>query len=345
MEKIGGVEQVRFIVIGCLGSMGRRRIRCLKALGYTDIIGYDIVDYKSANADCWYTDMSEEMESFLKNPANNKPVNAVIVSTPPLSKQKYIDMANKYNAPCFCEADIAAYDGQYYPSRTMIFHPAIRKIKALLDENALGKLYAFAYHCGNHIEDWHPGCDKTTYYAMQKATGGCKEIFAFELSWLSWLFGDPADAKGFIDKKLDDSDISADDVYSAAVKFDSSITGTILIDIVSRPAIRELRIVGEKGTLEWNWNDSKVFIKHAAYAKSIPYERGIAAQGYNENICEQMYVDETKAFIDAVKPKTAAMANGLYAKGILNPRKLYEYPYALEEERKIFDMLRRVEKC
>ena len=31
---------MKCLVIG-LGSMGKRRIRCLKALGYTDITGYD----------------------------------------------------------------------------------------------------------------------------------------------------------------------------------------------------------------------------------------------------------------------------------------------------------------
>ena len=31
---------MKFLVIG-LGSMGKRRIRCLKALGFNDILGFD----------------------------------------------------------------------------------------------------------------------------------------------------------------------------------------------------------------------------------------------------------------------------------------------------------------
>ncbi len=32
---------LKFLVIG-LGSMGKRRIRCLQSLGHTDMIGFDI---------------------------------------------------------------------------------------------------------------------------------------------------------------------------------------------------------------------------------------------------------------------------------------------------------------
>jgi len=32
---------MKFLIIG-LGSMGKRRIRCLKIIGFNDIIGYDL---------------------------------------------------------------------------------------------------------------------------------------------------------------------------------------------------------------------------------------------------------------------------------------------------------------
>ena len=186
-------------------------------------------------------------------------------------------------------------------------------------------------------------------------------MFCFELSWLSYLFGNPVDAKGMIDKKLDDPDITADDVYSAVVKFGkketrfmvskdadievkkgfikvnsleeikpvqliaNTITGTILIDIVSRPAIRELRIVGEKGTLKWNWNDSFISIETADGAKvTHGYDKGNAAEGYNANICEQMYENELANWIAAIQGKE-------------------KYLYSKEEEEACIKMLKKVE--
>jgi len=341
---------MRFVIIGALGSMGRRRIRNLKALGYTDLIGYDMIDYKKAKPDCWYTDMLDEVEDFIENPADEYPnVDAIIVSVPPLQKQKYIDLGNKYNVPVFCEADVTEYSGSYYSSATLRHHSAIQKIRELLDAGTLGNIYTFTYHMGQSIYDWHPGCDMKTYYAAQKESGACREMFCFELSWLSYLFGTPVDVRGLIDKKLNDPDITADDVYATTVKFSQntfetdrtgcindtdfitghlktySVTGTMLIDIVSRPAIRELRIAGEKGTLKWNWNDNCIKIEHASGAiLPILYKRGKAADGYNQNICEEMYQNELANFIDAIQGKA-------------------QYLFGKEDEKAVMSMLKKVE--
>ena len=322
------------LIIG-LGSMGQRRIRCLQALGHTDIIGYDINTEAAMKVTAKYNiQYVRELSELCKNKSD-----AIIISVPPLLKQKYIDFANNENIPCFCEADIQTYSGDYYPSSTMRFNPAIRKIKELLDNGTLGNVYTFTYHCGNHIADWHPGANMKTYYAAQKETGACMEMFCFELSWLSCLFGTPADAKGLIDKKLNDTDISADDVYATAVKFNKevpvqhglwvghaneSIAGIVLIDIVSRPAIRELRIVGENGTLSWNWNNSYITINTSnGLTVTYGYDKGQAAEGYNANICEDMYIDEIANYINSIQGKET-------------------YAYSKAEEEQVIEMLNKI---
>lgn len=213
---------MKFLVIGCLGSMGRRRIRGLKALGYTDIIGYDVVDYKIAKPDCWYTDMLDEVENFLENPTGDTKIDGVIVSVPPLKKQPYIDMAARHNAPCFAEADITTYPYNYCPSSTMRFHPAVVKIKELIDNGTLGKIYSFTYHHGSHLSDWRPKGFSPEYYAAKKESSACREMFCFEMSWLSYLFGMPVDAKGYVGKMLNMENVTADDCYSTAVKFEKA---------------------------------------------------------------------------------------------------------------------------
>jgi hypothetical protein len=305
--------------------MGRRRIRNLKALGYTDIVGYDIVDYEKAKPDCWYTDMLDETENFLENPTGTyKKVDAIIVSAPPLQKQKYIDLANKYNVACFTEADVTEYTGNYYSSATLRHHPAIQKIKELLDGGELGKVYTFTYHMGQSLYDWHPNCNMKTYYAAQKESGACREMFCFEMSWLSYLFGDLKCCTGVIDRKLNDIDISADDVYCSCLRF-KNVTGTVLIDVVSRPAIRELRIVCECGFIEWNWNDDCIFIRRANEQDGIiSFDKGTAAEGYHPAITEKMYEEEIKNFVAAIQGKE-------------------QYLYSREEEKQVIKMLEMFE--
>lgn len=332
---------MRFLIVGIGGSMGSRRCRNLQALGYTDIYGYDFDNKKQVDTCKKYGVHLLEYEEFWNEALDSYNFDAMFVCVPPTKKLEFIKAGNVCEVPVFCEADVQTYDANYQSSSTLRHHPAIRKIKESLDNGTLGKVYTFTHHCGNHIADWHPGADMKTYYAAQKETGACREMFCFELSWLSYLFGDPVDAKAFIDKKLNDPDISADDVYATAVKFskevpaqhglwvghaNESITGTVLIDIVSRPAIRELRIVGEKGTILWNWDNDYIQLSVPnAEDIHIHYERGRAAEGYNKNIPEFMYEQEMKNWIESLQGKA-------------------EYLYSREDEKAVISMLRKVEE-
>lgn len=329
---------MRFLIIGIGGSMGQRRCRNLQSLGYTDIYGTDNNVAKGLKSCEKYN--INFIPPFGKDGLVGCKPDVIIISTPPLTKEGLIFMANYNNMPCFCEADVKIYPGDYTASATMRFHPAIQKMKGIIDSGKLGQIYTFTHHCGNHIEDWHPGANKKTYYAMTKEAGGCKEIFPFELSWLSYLFGTPIDCAGMVDKKLNDVDIKADDVYSTVVRFQNEkaedygfrvwpklfhTIGTILIDIVCRPAIRELRIVAEKGTLLWNWDNSFISIDFADGTHAIHgYDKGKAAEGYNQNICEFMYEQEIKNWIESIQSKA-------------------KYLYSREEEKACIDMLKKVE--
>jgi predicted dehydrogenase len=349
-NKRNGMEDCMKILIIGLGSMGKRRIRCLKSLNENDIWGFDESD-KTAQAVYHEYEINVcSRRRDLKNWILEYEFDAMLVCTPPTMKDLYIELANENSIPVFCEADIQAYEGEYYPSRTLIYHPAIKKIRELLKAKELGTIYTFNYHLGQHLRDWHKGADYKKYYAAQEKTGACKEMFCFEVAWLSWLFGEATDAKGFISKNMNDEEITADDVYAAVVKFerkvadwkwyqmayssiyDDAVTGTVLIDIVSRPAIRELRIVGQYGTMTWNWKDDFIHIVTDKKDVVERFDKGQAAAGYNENIPEQMYIDEVKAFLH-----DAAGKKSIYT---YQP----EYDYSKHEEARILEMLRRVEE-
>jgi predicted dehydrogenase len=303
----------------------------LKALGYNNFTVWDVTDK---------TAIDEVVQTYEPD--------CMIVSSPPKTKGKYIALASKLGIPVFCEADIVSYtEGTYCPSCSLIYHPGIQKIHELLDNKALGKLYTFTYHQGMHLRDWRPaGFNFKGYYAAEL---GAKEMFCFELSWLSYLFGTPENCAGFVDKKLNDPDISADDIYAASVKFNKqtfqtdnigdingvsfirghafqeSIVGTVLIDILSRPATRSLVIIGSEGAIKWNWNDSFISIETADGLKETHgYDKGKAAPGYNENIPELMYENELANWILAIQGKE-------------------QYLFSKEDEKAVMNMLEKIE--
>src|SRR4051794_12430492 len=99
------------LVIG-LGSMGRRRIRCLHALGVQDIVGFDTrPDRLSVEG---VTCVSELPSGSFE---------ARLICTSPESHTRYMDGLT----PCFVEHGVEQVHGfgsHVYPSCTMLFSDA-----------------------------------------------------------------------------------------------------------------------------------------------------------------------------------------------------------------------------
>lgn len=319
---------MKFLVIG-LGSMGKRRIRNLKALGESDIFGFDIQkqrceevlnDYKIQIVDSININVIKDFD-------------VLFVCTSPAEHAKYINLAIDGNKHCFVEASVVCdglheladrvekTDLKIYASCTLRFHPAIKKIKKLIEEGKIGKLSNFSYHSGQYLPDWHPWEDIRDYYVSKKETSGCREIVPFELTWLNDIFGNVDKITGIYGKTID-LVVDIDDVYALAIKYKSGIIGTLLVDVVSRFAIRQIIINGDKGQISWNWNAD--IIEHynadSNQWESHEVKRGMSAVGYNNNIIEEMYIDEVSAFLNAIRnqlPVKNSLRDDIYTLGCL----------------------------
>ena len=136
---------MKFLVIG-LGSMGKRRIRCLKSLGYSNISGFDLRKDR----------VSESLEkyeiNFLQsiNDEQIKKFDALIISTPPDNHLDYLKLAVKNKIPVFVEASVilaglnelkeaALKDNVFIaPSCTLKFHPVIKEIMKIVKSKRYG---------------------------------------------------------------------------------------------------------------------------------------------------------------------------------------------------------------
>ena len=77
------------------------------------------------------------------------------------------------------------------------------------------------------------------------------------------MFGFPTKVYAEVKRQLNKKpDVDIDDVYSLTMDYSSHVFNMI-VDVVSRPPIRELLVNGDKGQLRWNWNDKfiTVFMK------------------------------------------------------------------------------------
>lgn len=289
---------MKFLVIG-LGSIGKRRIRNLKELGEHDIIGFDIKKDRREEVEKLFG--IETIDSFAKL---KKDVDCFIICTPP-NKHIYYELvaANDVCVPFFSEAgtSITEYENliklckEYNiiacPSATFRFNEPIQKIKELIDDGLIGKVITFTYHMGQYLPDWHPYENIKDFYVSNKDTLAVKEMVTFELQWLTWIFGDITETKA-MRGKLSSLDMKADVICQLIFRFENGVLGHLLIDVVSRIPTRKMRVVGEEGSIEFDYyeNSISILISNTVSKQTFHYPK-------------DMYLEEMRAFLKAINKK------------------------------------------
>lgn len=321
---------MRFLVVG-LGSMGKRRIRCLKALGYNDIIGFDFKQERVDDAcEKYNITPCTDVNTFESLGAN-----AWIISTPPTFHLPYALRAIKNDTHFFTEADvpdpliddvIKELESKKLigmPSCTMSYFDGPLKIKELLDTKKIGNPLLFTYHSGQYLPDWHPWEPYQNFYVSKKETGACREIVPFELTWINHLLGDVKECKSIFGK-VTNLDTDIDDVYHVLLDYSNNVKGHLVVDVVARCPVRHFRLCGTEGTIEWDHNKNTVFLYQASLKEweSFSLDVGQKESGYIHS--ENPYIREIDAFIAAILGKA-------------NP------PNTFQADKKILDLLLTIE--
>lgn len=326
---------MNFLVVG-LGSMGKRRVRCLKALGYKNIFGYDSREDRRAEAEEKYG--IKTWQDFTQALSEVKP-SALIISVPPDVHYEYIKIAIKNNIHFFVEASVVDTDMELIksnlknckivaaPSATLLFHPAIQKTSEIVMSGELGKLSNIVLHSGQYLPDWHTYESVRDYYVSNPATGGGREIVPFELTWMTKVFGFPNRVCGNFRKTIDiEGADTIDDTYNFLMDYGNYLA-SVTVDVVSRNATRRLLINGDKKQLVWDWdfNCIKVFEPEKNSWEERKYKMKSAETGYNANIGENMYIEELRCFIEAIEGKHP------YISTMEGDHKVLKLLYAIEE--------------
>ncbi len=299
-----------FILVIGLGSMGKRRVRNLQSLGINNIIGLDNREDRREEAKKIY---QIKTVSNFQEAIDNFKFDAFIISLPPAIHHVYMKKAIEMGVPAFIEASVVDTDFEQMikeakeknivlaPSCTLFFHPAIKKIAEIIQNNDLGKISNYLYHSGQYLPDWHTYEDVSEYYVSNKETGGGREIVPFELTWITLILGFPKRVVGLYKNAIQiEGANDIDDTYNLLMDYGQSIFN-LSVDVVSRHATRRLVINGDKKQLYWDWDDNiiKVYDPVSNDWKVIKYDTVVAQDGYNKNITEQMYIEEMESFLKA----------------------------------------------
>ena len=292
-----------FLVIGC-GSIGKRHIANLIALKAGEIVAFDVRE-----------DRREEVKSkFGVNTVDNlndawklDPRIALIAVSTNLHVSYAIEAA-KRGCHLFIEKplsdcmegvdellEIVARKGLItLVGCNMRFHPGLMTVKRLLGEKAIGRVVTARAEFGKYLPDWHPWEDYRNGYSAQGKLGGGVILDAIhEIDYIRWMIGE-VEAVSCFAGKLSRLEIDTEDTAAIILSFNDGTIGEIHLDYVQRTLSRGCQIVGDEGTIRWDFNPGGV---DWYSAKGGTWQVLPPPTDWNPN---QMYVDEMIHFLRCV---------------------------------------------
>lgn len=327
---------MKFLVIG-LGSMGKRRVRNLKALGIEHVAGFDPrPDRRQESVDKYGIPVFDDLDTAIHTFSPE----AFVISTPPDLHMHYAYQAYERGISCFIEASVVDAEKisqlaqkikntpiVMAPSCTMRYYPGPKKVKELILANAIGSVLNVNYQTGQYLPDWHPWEKIEDFYVSKRETGGAREIVPFELTWLNDIFG-KAKALGCVKAKLTDMPADIDDLYHCLLHYDGNVLANLTVEVVSRPkATREMRVLGSEGEIVFSADTNSVRYINTSMEdwKEFQFDEGTVESQYINP--EEPYIAEMQDFVAAVQAKNQSL-----------------YPNSLEDDYEVLQTLYSLEK-
>lgn len=328
-------DNVKFLVVG-LGSMGKRRVRNLQALGYANIAGFDLrADRREEARERYGIQVFDSLEGAISDGTPD----ALVISTSPKFHMDYAWIAVEKGVSCFIEASVVESERildlsrrikgsgvVMAPSCTMRYFPGPKKVKELIRSGVIGRPLNLNYQTGQYLPDWHPWERIEEFYVSDRETGGCREIVPFELTWLNDIFGE-AEPLACAKAKLSDMNADIDDLYHCLLRYPGGMLASVTVEVLSRPvATRELRVLGSMGELVMSADENCVRYTSGDNQEWIRYPLGggTVEAGYINP--EEPYIAEMADFVSALKA---------------GEQKLF--PNSLEEDYRVLETLYRLE--
>jgi len=327
------------ILIAGLGSIGRRHLENLVALGESDVVLYRT--HKSSLPDQELDDFCVETD-LIK--AFSEKLDAVVISNPTSMHMTIAEQAAKANCHIFIEKPISHTVDSLVPFETALkkstsvvfigyqfrFNPGLKTLKKIIDDNVLGRPISFQCHWGEYLPGWHPWEDYRKGFAANRDMGGGVVLtLSHPLDYLQWIFGEVIELYA-VTGKFSDLEIKSEDTAEVLLTFANNVVGGLHLDYYQHPKKHYLSIICSNGTVCWEYETSMVRLEKAS---GEIIELG-APDNYARN---QMYLAEMQHFLDICKKgvqpvcgyrdgkKALELAQGILKSGRYNKRIIFDY--------------------
>lgn len=309
-----------FLIVG-LGSIGQRHLRNLRALGMENI---SVLRSRKGMVPQDLPLDNVKIFDRIEEALDNGPNAAVICNPTSLHIPTALALASSgchlmiekplsHSMEGISELEeLAAARGLIVTvAYQMRFHPGVRLMRDLVNEGAIGKVLSARAEVGQYLPDWHPYEDYRQGYSARSSLGGGVILdLIHEIDYMCWLFGPPR--RVFCMSGTHSSlEIETEDVAEILLECAGAPIVGIHMDYVQRKPSRTCTIIGENGTIHWDYHLNTVSVYTAETAQTKKY----CHEGFERN---QMYCDELKHFIRCLHGEEKPLA------GLADARKSLE---------------------
>ena len=172
------------------------------------------------------------------------------------------------------------------------YHPAVKKIKKLLNDQKIGKIFSARFEFGSWLPYWHPNENYKNSYASKKTLGGgVINTINHELDLIQYFFGEPTNIMT-TKSNVGDLGIEVEDIAESILSFKDKIV-SLHIDFLQKDYDRNIKILGSLGKIVWNWHENEI--------KIILHNKKNEYINIGEIDINQLYIDELIDFFELIK--------------------------------------------
>ncbi len=325
---------LQVLVAGC-GSIGRRHLRNLKALGARKLWAFDPSDkaFQKARSEV------RNLERLLNlNDAKRAGIECALICTPTAFHLKPAETLARQRIHLFIEKPVA-HDSAKGKALVKLaranrlitltgcnyrFHPGIAAAKKAMAKGFIGRWISARLEYGMYLPDWHPWEDYRFGYSARKGLGGGVLLDRIhEIDLAGWLLGNPRRVVGFA-RRASSLQIETEDNVEIIFEYPGNALASIHLDYIKRNRTGRIEITGEKGTLLFEFENNRLSL-HGPHGTKRLWQRA----NYDWN---KMYRDEITYFLNQVAAKRKTFYDA--ADGLATVR--------LTEQVRLSDKLRKV---
>jgi predicted dehydrogenase len=312
------------IMIAGLGSIGRRHLRNLLALGERDILLYRTQRSTLPEDELAGYPVETELEAALAQQPE-----AVIISNPTALHLEVAIPAARAGGQginrCLMLEKPVAGSMERIPelesavresgARVLVgfhfrYHPGLRRLRELLATGEAGRPLSVRAQWGEYLPGWHPWEDyRQGYSARPDLGGGVVLTLSHPLDYLRWLFGEVEALWAFTGKNSD-LELQVEDTAEIGLRFASGVLGSLHLDYNQRPPSHFMEVVTTQGTLRWDNLSGEVMVYRNATGDRQVYPPPV---GFERN---ELFLAEMRHFLQVARGEAeplCSLADGVHA--------------------------------